>query len=181
MLGSMLLNGSSTAENQRIQSIKTIEALLINPPLREGETFYNYSFLDKDKVQRNIPYLAIRSNGIFIFEVINTFGLIYGKKNDPLWYHSAPGQMNKTPFANPTAMLNETAGSLSQLLEGKFPVIPLLVISQSNHIAEDENPSLTSLQTFQRDILNHKEKVLPPEQIQEVKEILEKSALKTQN
>lgn len=95
-----------------------------------GITLPDYIFLDEKNNSHQIDHIEIRKNGIFVIEVKNYIGAIYGEYNSLKWRQVLNNQVNY--FYNPIKQNNSHIYHLSKLLNNKYKINSIIVFANNN-------------------------------------------------
>ncbi|MBE5748986.1 MAG: hypothetical protein E7344_05115 [Clostridiales bacterium] len=96
----------------------------------EHRQFNNYIIVDDNGKSHQIDHIEIRSNGIFCIETKNFSGWIYGNENSQYWTQTI--YRKKSQFLNPIKQNKSHIYHLNQILNKKYKINSLIVLTQNN-------------------------------------------------
>lgn len=96
----------------------------------EHRQFNNYLIVDDNGKSHQIDHIEIRSNGIFCIETKNFSGWIYGNENSQYWTQTI--YRKKSQFLNPIKQNKSHIYHLNQILNNKYKINSLIVLTQNN-------------------------------------------------
>lgn len=92
----------------------------------------NLVIIDEKGISHQIDHVAIRHNGIFCVETKNYGGCIYGNDQQDQWTQVLAFGKVKEHFYSPVKQNLTHVYQLSRILEGKYPITPIVVFVQDN-------------------------------------------------
>lgn len=95
---------------------------IIKEVLREGDYLFTNVSVEYDGKETELDNVIVNRNGVFIIEVKNYHGTLYGREKDFEWkkYHITPaGNMYEKDVKNPIKQVNRQVYILSRNLSGR--------------------------------------------------------------
>ena len=94
----------------------------------------NLVLLGDNGVSHQIDHILIRSNGIFVIETKNYYGLIEGKEEDSFWTRSyfVKGKVKKATFHNPLKQNQSHIRAIKKIIGRDYPIYCFVVFVQNN-------------------------------------------------
>ena len=94
----------------------------------------NLVLLGDNGVSHQIDHILIRSNGVFVIETKNYYGLIEGKEEDSFWTRSyfVKGKVKKATFHNPLKQNQSHIRAIKKIIGKDYPIYCFVVFVQNN-------------------------------------------------
>ena len=99
----------------------------------------NLVLLGDNGVSHQIDHILIRSNGVFVIETKNYYGLISGKEDDSFWTRSyfVKGKVKKATFHNPLKQNQSHIRAIKKIIGKDYPIYCFVVFVQNNSVSLD--------------------------------------------
>ena len=94
----------------------------------------NLVLLGDNQVSHQIDHILIRSNGIFVIETKNYYGVISGQENDSYWKKtfSVKGKVKTETFHNPIKQNQSHIRIIKRVIGKDYPIYCFVVYIQNN-------------------------------------------------
>ncbi|MBQ6731035.1 MAG: NERD domain-containing protein [Bacilli bacterium] len=134
----------------------------------------NLVLLGDNGVSHQIDHILIRSNGVFVIETKNYYGLISGKEDDSFWTRSyfVKGKVKKATFHNPLKQNQSHIRAIKKIIGKDYPIYCFVVFVQNNSVSLDFFNACDARNLLQRINLLTSEKELSNGEIEAINGLL---------